>query len=84
MDILIRLQTSLQRSPTWLETELDTDGKLSCIMSGGKRLCFHGNIFLDGCERTGSLNQTGDFKVKGQRCRSPAGAACQSIITERS
>lgn len=32
------------RSLTWFETELDTDGELSCIMSGGKG-CFHGNIF---------------------------------------
>lgn len=31
----MRLQTSPQRSPTWLETELDTDGELSCIMSWG-------------------------------------------------
>lgn len=81
MDILITLQTSPQRSPTWLETELDTDGELSCIMSGGAGgVCFQGNIF-QGVRGIGSLNLTGDFKVKGLSRRAPTGTACESIIT---
>lgn len=36
---------------------------------------------IPGCERIGSLNLTGDFKVKGERRGGPTGAACESIIT---
>ena len=36
---------------------------------------------IPGCERIGSLNLAGDFKVKGERRGGPTGAACESIIT---
>lgn len=35
---------------------------------------------IPGCERIGSLNLTGDLKVRGQRNSGPPGAACESII----
>ena len=37
-------------------------------------------LHIPGCEGIGSLNLTGDLKVRGQRNCGPPGAASESII----